>query len=500
MITDSVTDAPSVNYSLSQAWYTPIAKRAFDIFASAFGLLILAPIFGLLAVLIKRDSPGPVFYHGPRMGRGERVFNILKFRTMRDDPDSYKGPRLTAKGDRRITSQGKWLRDTKLNELPQLWNVLIGDMSLVGPRPEDPEIATKWPEDARHEILSVRPGITSPASISYHDEEERLSHDNLMDDYLETIAPDKMRLDRLYVRHHTFMSDLDAIFWTLIVLLPRIERPNREGWLFGGPFTRLARLYINWATFDFLTALLSATLIGLIWRAFAPLHIGWNWAPLVALGLALEFGLVNLLLGLSHVEWSRAAPEDVFSLFFSCGVVVTVNILADVYLPIVSIPRGYLLAVSLATLVGFIVIRYRLRLLTGLANRWVNLRRGGLSIGERVLVVGAGSGGEMATWLLRRADFGRLFSVYGYVDDDPSKQGMRFDGVPVLGTTADLPALVRREDIGIVVYAIGKKIAASDRERILSDCRKTDAQLVVFSDVLQSFQSHFAPVKGRKTA
>ena len=126
-------------------------------------------------------------------------------------------------------------------------------------RPEDPEFAARWPEEARREILSVRPGITSPASISYHDEEKQLSPDNLMGDYLEKIAPDKMRLDRLYVRHHNLMTDLDAIFWTLIVLVPRVSiQPKSEGQLFGGPFTRLLRPLMNWTVIDFVIALLGA--------------------------------------------------------------------------------------------------------------------------------------------------------------------------------------------------------------------------------------------------
>ena len=139
-------------------------KRLADLILSGAGLLILSPFFGLIAILIKREGPGPVFYRGPRSGRFGREFGILKFRTMTETAESYNGPRITAKDDKRITSLGKWLRDTKLNELPQLWNVLVGDMSLVGPRPEDPEIVKSWPEDARREILSIRPGITSPAS------------------------------------------------------------------------------------------------------------------------------------------------------------------------------------------------------------------------------------------------------------------------------------------------------------------------------------------------
>lgn len=242
MISDTMSKPTPIDHALTRAWHTRLAKRAMDILGAALGLLLLWPLFLAVALIIKRDSPGPVFFRGPRMGRDGRVFQILKFRTMRECAESYAGPKITAEGDGRITPLGKWLRNSKLNELPQLWSVLVGEMSLVGPRPEDPEFAGQWPEDARREILSVRPGITSPASISYHDEEKQLSTDNLIGDYLEKIAPDKIRLNRLYVRHHNLMTDLDAIFWTLIVLVPRVSiQPKSEGQLFGGPFTRLAR-------------------------------------------------------------------------------------------------------------------------------------------------------------------------------------------------------------------------------------------------------------------
>src|SRR5688572_4002474 len=133
-------------------------KRAFDVCAAFWGLVFLSPFFILIAVRLKREGPGPVFYRGPRMGKDERVFHILKFRSMHEEAASYKGPGVTAQDDPRITPLGRWLRDTKLNELPQLWNVLIGEMSMVGPRPEDIAIARAWPEEVRREILSVRPG------------------------------------------------------------------------------------------------------------------------------------------------------------------------------------------------------------------------------------------------------------------------------------------------------------------------------------------------------
>lgn len=121
------------------------AKRVFDILFASLGLIFLSPALLTVGILIMKESPGPALYGGPRVGRGGRRFRILKFRTMYERPESYNGPRLTSKDDPRITPLGHWLRNTKINELPQLWNVLVGDMSLVGPRPEDPEFIDSYP-------------------------------------------------------------------------------------------------------------------------------------------------------------------------------------------------------------------------------------------------------------------------------------------------------------------------------------------------------------------
>jgi lipopolysaccharide/colanic/teichoic acid biosynthesis glycosyltransferase len=146
-------------------------KRLFDIVVSVMGLIILSPVFSVIAIYLKRTCPGPVFYRGARVGLRGKHFKILKFSTMIDCPESEDGPQITAKDDPRITQVGRWLRDTKVNEIPQLWNVLTGEMSLVGPRPEDPEIVATWTENQRQSILSIRPGISSPASIFFRDEE-----------------------------------------------------------------------------------------------------------------------------------------------------------------------------------------------------------------------------------------------------------------------------------------------------------------------------------------
>ena len=164
-------------------------KRFCDVFFSILILLVLSPVFLYIALRIKHDSPGPVLFKGDRMGRFGKPFKILKFRTMYEDERSYNGAPVTAEGDERITPFGKYLRETKLNELPQFWNVIKGEMSLVGPRPEDLRIAQGWPEEVKAEVLSVRPGITSPASVIYRDEETILKGSGFMDDYLKTILP-----------------------------------------------------------------------------------------------------------------------------------------------------------------------------------------------------------------------------------------------------------------------------------------------------------------------
>lgn len=174
-----------------------LAKRIFDIIVSIAGLLILAPLFISIGVIIKITSRGPIFYRAFRVGRDGLLFELYKFRTM--VPDAHKfGPAITYADDPRITTIGKILRRTKLDELPQLFNVLVGDMSIVGPRPEDPVYVRHYTLEQR-KLLEVRPGITSLASIRYRHEEKILKAENWEEIYLQRILPDKLAIDMEYV-------------------------------------------------------------------------------------------------------------------------------------------------------------------------------------------------------------------------------------------------------------------------------------------------------------
>jgi lipopolysaccharide/colanic/teichoic acid biosynthesis glycosyltransferase len=485
--TISNTDKPASNFNL-RAWFGRLGKRGFDVVVSALGLLILSPVFLLIAIIIKRGSPGPVFYGGKRAGMNKRVFNIWKFRTMVEKPESHAGAHVTAQDDDRITPLGRWLRDTKVNELPQLWNVLVGDMSMVGPRPEDYDIAMSWPEDAKDEILSVRPGITSPASIIYRDEEKLLAGVDFMDTYYHNILPDKMRLDRIYVRHHTMLGDIDVIFWTLAVLLPRITS-NRiaEGNLFGGPISRFVRFNISWFLLDFLVAFISVAIVGVIWRTMGPINLGLPRALLFAIETAFIFGVSNSLLGLNSVVWSRAVPEDIFGIILSSGIVIMIiGIFHYFIVPTPELPGPMLLFIGMGSTIGFILARYRWRLLADFSAFWTS-RRNAFLIGERVLIVGAGQGNEFANWLLRRDVFRRAFAVIGIVDDDPRKQGMRLDGAWVIGTTADIPFLARKHDVGLIMLAISS-LNQEEYKRVMDICINLNVRLVLVSDMLRALQ------------
>jgi lipopolysaccharide/colanic/teichoic acid biosynthesis glycosyltransferase len=190
-------------------------KRVFDIAFSSAGLIALSPILLLAAVLVKITSAGPVFFKQERMGRGFRPFRIIKFRTMVVDAPAMGG-QLTAGRDPRITTVGRLLRATKVDELPQLFNVLRGDMSFVGPRPEVPKYVDQFRSDYE-ELLSVRPGITDIASLKYRHESELLGDS---DDpellYEQQILPDKIALGKQYIRQQSLGLDVRLICRTVL--------------------------------------------------------------------------------------------------------------------------------------------------------------------------------------------------------------------------------------------------------------------------------------------
>ena len=193
-------------------------KRAFDIVVALVGLVFFSPLMLIIAVFTKLDSPGPVFYRAPRVGKGGRPFRMYKFRTMAADADKI-GPAITVDKDPRITRIGARLRRSRLDEIPQLINVLRGEMSMVGPRPEAPYYVEKYSPGQR-EVLMVKPGMTGPAQIVFRHEEEVLSNaETLEDEYMNVILPPKLAMDLQYIEQQSLSLDLKILFQTAWVLL-----------------------------------------------------------------------------------------------------------------------------------------------------------------------------------------------------------------------------------------------------------------------------------------
>jgi lipopolysaccharide/colanic/teichoic acid biosynthesis glycosyltransferase len=194
-------------------------KRILDMAVAGVGLLLLAPLFGAVALMIKLDSPGAVFFKQKRIGKGFHPFWIYKFRTM---SEGAPGALLTVGADPRITRVGNFLRRSKIDELPQLINILKGEMTLVGPRPEVPRYVEAFHRDYQ-EILAVRPGLTDLASLKYRDEARLLGQSGRPEEeYLQRVLPDKIRLGKEYIRRSSLLFDLNLIVKTVVkVIFPR---------------------------------------------------------------------------------------------------------------------------------------------------------------------------------------------------------------------------------------------------------------------------------------
>jgi lipopolysaccharide/colanic/teichoic acid biosynthesis glycosyltransferase len=192
-------------------------KRAFDVVVAAVVLLLVAPLVAIIALAIKLDSPGPVFYRAARVGYRGRDLAMLKFRKMRD---GATGIALTTDDDDRFTRIGPWLAKFKFDEIPQLWHILRGEMSLVGPRPETAGFVDRHPADYE-QILSVRPGLIGWSQLAFVEESRILDDDDPLEHYVREILPQKVALDVMYARSRTFLLDLRIVLWAVVAVIAR---------------------------------------------------------------------------------------------------------------------------------------------------------------------------------------------------------------------------------------------------------------------------------------
>jgi FlaA1/EpsC-like NDP-sugar epimerase/lipopolysaccharide/colanic/teichoic acid biosynthesis glycosyltransferase len=431
-------------------------KRAVDICLASLGLIILSPLLAIIALLIKLDSPGPVIFRQIRVGQGFRLFAIRKFRTMVAN-DLADGPLLTIGRDCRITRVGHALRGLKLDELPQLWNVLLGDMSLVGPRPEVP----RYVERARSEfaeVLTARPGITDLASLKYFDEATILAtSSNPEEEYQSKVLPEKLRLAKLYVRHMSLRLDFAIIIQTLlhiaqlplvVLTIPELKAVAEVS--VASPWASLSSFITKWRR-----PIIVVVDVGLIvlanYLAFFLRYDGnipqseHNVFEQTVLGLVAVRGIAFALYGLNEGLWRYTSLWDLQNILK--GVLVsTVAFVGWVYwvMGISGYPRS-IFVIDAILIIGFLAgMRLSSRVLR---DKVVFQKR------RRVLVVGAGDSGER---VVREMKTRSVFNCHpiGLVDDNSLLLNQRIHGVRVLGAMRDIPKLMESLKPEVVVVAV----------------------------------------------
>jgi FlaA1/EpsC-like NDP-sugar epimerase/lipopolysaccharide/colanic/teichoic acid biosynthesis glycosyltransferase len=435
-------------------WQAAI-KRLIDVVLGLVALVVLLPVMGLVAVAIALDSTGRVVYGAKRVGRGGRKFTMWKFRSMASGADRV-GPAVTGSYDFRVTRVGAFLRRTKLDELPQLLNVLAGQMSLVGPRPEAPSYVRLW-TDAERDILRFRPGITGPTQIAYIDEEELLQGDPSAV-YESELMHAKLAVDLEYVREFTLRRDLGIMWRTLVGILSagerRSNRPRRR-------FTlgeRLASARLGPIVLDALLAAVAAALaVGLrIDRnnIFAAVATYWVFVPLAAIVRPAGFLIAGAYLRVWRYPTVSDAALVVSSL--AAGSLIMTILIFVVLQPwefpgTVGFPRS---AIIIEFLLSFIVLG-GIRLASRIRQEGLEDANAPPQAGppRPVLIYGAGEAGAMLVREMRRNRALRLEPA-AFLDDDVTKRGQRIYGVDVVGSAKDLPSVVAEREIAEVIVAM----------------------------------------------
>lgn len=452
-------------------------KRIFDLTFSFLGLVILSPLLLLVSAAIPLDSRGPVFYRGVRVGRGGKRFRVLKFRTMVPDA-ARRGGGLTLRADPRITRLGRFLRRTKIDELPQLFNVIRGEMSLVGPRPEDPRYVQMY-TDRQRQVLSVPPGITSVASLRYRQEEDLLSGGNWEEVYTGTVLPAKLDLELSYLARRSFAFDLWIIAGTLLALVR--DQAGPAGWT--ALLDRLesgAARYVSWGIVDAVTVV-AAFFLAILVRS---IDTKVNLAPalVISLGGAAFYLGANYLFGVYQRAWRFASGQESVVLFGAVLTATSAFFLVALLMPTRDLPLGAIVYGGIFAFLLMAGLRYRRQLLNGLRDALGSLA--GLSAGEgaRVLIMGAGEEGQLLAWQLQNRLPGKAYQVIGFVDSDPGKHGLRIHNLPVFGDRNLIPEIVERLAVDIIIIAIPYNKILQPRE-LLELCRETKAQVKIMPNV-----------------
>jgi len=445
-------------------------KRLFDFTIALVGLVLLLPILLLAAAAIKWNSRGAVFYRGERLGKDAKPFRIFKFRTMVADA-AQRGGGLTHRADPRVTRVGKFLRRTKIDELPQLINVLRGEMSLVGPRPEDPRYLQYYSARQR-KVFAAQPGITSVASIRYRREEELLEAQDWERVYVEKVLPAKLELELNYLAARSWWKDALILGATPFSLL--FGGGKASAWL--RPLRLLYAWFekhVTWVVIDILL-ILAAYVLAIAVRAITT---GLDYPEIFFYaggGVAVYIG-ANYLFGIYQRFWRYASGQEAVVLFSAVGSATLLLTALDLYLQQRTLPLGVIWLGGFFAFSFLGAARYRHRLNRGARQMFANFF-GSIAGGGRVLIVGAGEEGQLAAWQIQNQMSGNTYRVVGFVDANPQKHGMRIHGVKVYGDRKLIPELSSQLRVDLILIAIRWEQVDAPRE-LLDLCRQTLARV-----------------------
>jgi lipopolysaccharide/colanic/teichoic acid biosynthesis glycosyltransferase len=409
-----------------------MVTRTLDLIISAFGLICLAPMLPWIALLIKLDSKGPVFFACPRVGRGGKIFKMYKFRTMYETPINI-GASVSPQGDPRVTPAGRILRRLKINEFPQFFNVLTGDMTLIGPRPEAPDLAALYPDYAQA-IFSVKPGLAGPNQIMGRNEEELYPPGvDPVKYYIEHILPHKLPLDLEYIQDPSIFKNLRYLYLSVKVTISGAI--NRQHLIDNKSqiYLMLADAGLCLCSFYLAHYLRYETFKTPLGTVISPLAI-LPWVVLLRLPIFAYLGFYHTLIRhISFFDLKMVMKGVAISSLVLTGFAFFMGF--TIY---GKYPRGVFImdwAILTTCLVGYRVLLKKLYLyykrpLNSMMNR------------KRVAIWGAGDAGELCLLYLKK-DKHAFYEVAGFIDDAPLKRNRRLNGVKILGNRYHLPILAK---------------------------------------------------------
>ncbi len=465
-----------------------MVKRTIDFLVASLALLLISPLFALVAICIKLDSRGPVFFRQERVGRFGRTFRIFKFRTMAEAQASVD-MQLTVAGDPRITRVGRWLRMSKLDELPQLLDVFRGTMSLVGPRPEVPKYVEHYPAAWRERLLSVRPGVTDFASVHYRNENDLLAQtDDPEREYLRVILPSKLQYSLHYVENQSLVNDFQVIGLTLkVIMAPALSSARNamritDANFWSGVEQRMSELRRRNRAYGMFA---DAVIVLACWQLTYLFRLGFErWQPerpwydgYVSCGVVITYLLCTTMTGVPRGLWRFFGFDDFRRLMLGCLLAGLISACWVRMAQLSGVPRAVLVLHPVFCVLMLALARMGWRLL------WEHARRQARADGfeeRRAIVLGAG---ELARRLITSIQGHEGWTVLAMLDDDPAKQGLRIAGVSVQGRIADL-ALPHVLAGATHVVLAHEGLGVDERTEMVRLARRTGLMLMSVEDAL----------------